>query len=367
MKKSLSLLVLLFLFSGAYAKSPQFTFQDAVTKPGQIPWWSRLNVPFDYPEVRNGYVDFWPWVTVQETGNLLYVYDDDFFPCEYDDISQCRWIPEVWEDYLFFEKQLGNANLHKQVHIFWEKTRQHNQKIQYLDALIQKQHEKCTQEDSQECDNFFQMLETESPAFKKIPLIANLWGVKEYLVTSEEDKKVSIKIFPVTDTQYVYFPSWPDIMETYAFPIWTFVDPIYDYYRIEISWPQSLTYAGESIESYTDIPEYNEITQEIKNIALSNMSQKEKQEAFIKEQENLSVLFWEIRSVYKPSEITKKYMVTRFSPEKYSFPENTGYFLYNTAYAIVPYYETEISLKKWENHITLKYEWYAPKTGVITN
>gem|GEM_PF-6773890 len=51
------------------------------------------------------------------------------------------------------------------------------------------------------------MLETESPAFKKIPLIANLWGVKEYLVTSEEDKKVSIKIFPVTDTQYVYFPS----------------------------------------------------------------------------------------------------------------------------------------------------------------
>jgi len=72
-------------------------------------------------------------------------------------------------------------------------------------------------------------------------------------------------------------------------------------------------------------------------------------------------------SFYDEHVFQKKYMITRFDANNFTFPDFSDQFMYNDTYVIVPYYEGEIEVHKGENIISIDYLHFLPETGMLIN
>jgi|GEM_PF-3059621 len=107
-------------------------------------------------------------------------------------------------------------------------------------------------------------------------------------------------------------------------------------------------YCCTKITSYHDIPEYRELAQDMKRIITTPLTIAAREQHFQEQYENIFALLnsSDVKEYYPNGLIrpTKKYMMTRFTPENYTFPGFSDKFMYHTTYVIVPYYEAEIEV-----------------------
>lgn len=135
-------------------------------------------------------------------------------------------------------------------------------------------------------------------------IYTNTVNTAYYYVESDIDQKINLKIFPVTNKDYVFFRADDEYYE--KFPILTLFDSSLEYYDLRAAMPP-------------------------------------------------------LDGVMNTFNFNKKYVLTKFDKRNYPLPNmlSLSNEMYNTTYTLVPYYETEIDLKKWWNTVIVSYKSYS--------
>jgi len=67
---------------------------------------------------------------------------------------------------------------------------------------------------------------------QKEKLFYNTFTTKEYFVYSDREQTIPVRVFPVTDREYITYDAEFD--EKYTHPNIVFIDPLYDYGEVSI-------------------------------------------------------------------------------------------------------------------------------------
>jgi len=327
MKYTILFLIFFGIYDSIFALNiPSFTFQDSA-KNGQI---SHMSPRFHREDLKWGYVEFW-WDTLS---TLLHtrIYRYGYSACV--ESEECV-IPHEGDDIVFFKNAL------------WKETFQKMQDDENI--LI-----------------YGSRKRFDKPAYD----FYNAYTEQQYIINSDKDQEISVRVFPINDKQFVSYEQELDYK--YAHPIVTFIDPLYEYKNVRVWASPIITYKWKRVLHLSDIPEYRALEEKQKENARSSRTPQEKRKRFWELFSQLTRLLSEnsdiqIQNFIPDVVFQKKYMITRFSAGDYVFPDVSGQFMYNDALVIVPYYEGKIFVHKGENTIWVDYAHFLPETGMLVN
>lgn len=282
--KKLICILFFFPFTSSYALDVNFNVAKNEPYKVEYPWDISLTRPLGW------YLDFWNNIFATKNYHSIHLIWDDLKDLP---AYKSEKIPDFDEVFLYFKNILWENTFKKllinsQISIYWEQNKCENGTL--IHPSLKEQLISCLYENDTN-------------------LSTNTKNIVSYFVESPKTQKIKVKIFPVTNKEYLFYTY--DDGENGKFPLLTFIDSSLDYYNI------SLKYSSWKSGNWFDTTQID---------------------------------------------FKKKYMLTKFDKNTYKLPWNIWIVreMLNTIYTFIPYYETEIELQKWWNTVILEYSSYTP-------
>lgn len=285
------IIFLIFCFYSLPLHALNITFQNAQNDSDKVeyPWDISLTRPLEW------YIDFWNNVTAKKNYQTIVLEWKLTQDLPY---YQNSLIPQFGESFIYMKQILWEAKLNQllanyKLSIYWEQNKCDDGNL--IHPSLKEQKLSCLYENDWN-------------------LSTNTQNIVSYFVESSQKQKIKVKIFPVTNKQYLFYSY--DEAENGKFPLFTLIDNSLEYYNI------SLKYSHKNSKSLFDMSSNN---------------------------------------------FQKKYILTKFHKNTYKLPNNIWIVreMLNTTYTLVPYYETEIEVEAWWNTLVFTYESYTPHKEIL--
>lgn len=289
--KKIIFLVLCFQFFPSYALN--LTFQNAKNNIDKIeyPWDISLTKPLDW------YIDFWNNISVKknyQTTILIWEWSEDL------PYYKKSPIPQLGDDFIYIKKILWDTKFNTllsnyKLSIYWEQNKCDDGML--IHPSLKQEKISCLYENDKN-------------------LSTNTKNIVSYALKSSKKQTIKVKIFPVTDKEYLFYTY--DDAEKGTFPIFTFLDTSLEYYDISYQYSNNKTINWFSAGSHN---------------------------------------------------FEKKYILTQFDKNTYKLPNNVWIVkeMLNTTYTFIPYYESEINLEEWTNTLVFTYNSYTSHKEELKN
>lgn len=290
--KKILILILLCPFTSLFAFDISFKNAKNDTHKIEYSWDIALIKPLQW------YVDFWNTVSAKKEYHFINIIGENLkdLPAY---ISEK--ISHLSDEFIYIKNILWENKLKKllktsQISIYWEQNKCEDREL--IHPSLKDQKISCLYENDKN-------------------LSSNTKNTVSYFVESPKKQKIKVKIFPVTNKEYLFYTY--DDVERGQFPLITIIDNSLDYYNLFLKYSS-----------------------------------------------------WESKYLFdmSTSNFQKKYSLTQFDKNTYKLPNNIWIVreMLNTTYTLVPYYETEIEVQKWWNTIVLEYNTYtAHKENIKDN